>query len=256
MGKLDGKVAIISGAARGQGEAEARAFVAEGARVVLGDVLDAEGEQVATSLGAAATYVHLDVTQPADWERAVKTAHSDYGKLDVLVNNAGILRLGFIESQPLDEYLAVVNVNQIGCFLGMQAAIPALRANGGGSIVNTSSTSGFIGVAGLAAYTASKFAVRGMTKVAAIELGHHNIRVNSVHPGGIDTAMVAQDEFEGVDSDAIYGAQPIPRVGRPDEVAKLMVFLASDDSSYSTGSEFVCDGGLMAGPPIAGLDDD
>lgn len=254
MGKLDGKVAIVSGAARGQGEAEARAFVAEGARVVLGDVLDAEGEQVAAGLGAAATYVHLDVTQPTDWERVVKTALSEYGKLDVLVNNAGILRLGFIESQPLDEYLAVVNVNQVGCFLGMQAVIPALKANGGGSIVNTSSTSGFIGVAGLAAYTASKFAVRGMTKVAAMELGHDNIRVNSVHPGGIDTAMVALDEFDDVDSNAFYGAQPIPRVGRPDEVAKLMVFLASDDSSYSTGSEFVCDGGIMAGPPITGLD--
>ncbi len=254
MGKLDGKVAIVSGAARGQGEAEARAFVAEGASVVLGDVLDAEGEQVAADLGAAATYVHLDVTQPGDWERVVKTALSEYGKLDVLVNNAGILRLGLIESQPLDEYLAVVNVNQVGCFLGMQAVIPALKANGGGSIVNTSSTSGFIGVAGLAAYTASKFAVRGMTKVAAMELGHDNIRVNSVHPGGIDTAMVALDEFDDVDSDGFYSAQPIPRVGRPDEVAKLMVFLASDDSSYSTGSEFVCDGGIMAGPPITGLD--
>ena len=210
---------------------------------------------MAASLGDAAVYVHLDVTQPNDWERVVKTALSEFGKLDVLVNNAGILRLGFIESQPLDEYLAVVNVNQVGCFLGMQAAIPALKANGGGSIVNTSSTSGFIGVAGLAAYTASKFAVRGMTKVAAMELGHDNIRVNSVHPGGIDTAMVAMDEFDDVDSDAVYGAQPIPRVGRPDEVAKLMVFLASDDSSYSTGSEFVCDGGIMAGPPIAGLED-
>jgi len=186
----------------------------------------------------------------------VKTAGSEYGKLDVLINNAGILRLGFIESQPLEEYLAVVNVNQVGCFLGMQAAIPALKANGGGSIVNTSSTSGFIGVAGFGAHTPAKFAGRGVTKGAGVELGHHNIRVNSVHPGGIDTAMVAQDEFEGVDSDAIYGAQPIPRVGRPEEVAKLMVFLASDDSSYSTGSEFVCDGGIMAGPPIAGLDDD
>jgi 3alpha(or 20beta)-hydroxysteroid dehydrogenase len=255
MGKLDGKVALVSGAARGQGEAEARAFVAEGARVVLGDVLDAEGAAVAESLGDAAVYVHLDVTQPADWERAVKTATSQFGKLDVLVNNAGILLLGFIESQPLDDYLAVVNVNQVGCFLGMQAAIPALKANGGGAIVNTSSTSGYVGMAGLAAYTASKFAVRGMTKVAAMELGHDNIRVNSVHPGGIDTAMVAQEAFDEVDSDAMYGAQPIPRIGRPDEVAKLMVFLASDDSSYSTGSEFVCDGGMMAGPPVAGLEE-
>src|SRR5437764_7164342 len=146
MGKIDGKVAIISGAALGQGEAEARRFVAEGARVVLGDVLDTEGEAVAASLGDGAVYVHLDVTQPSDWERVVKTAVSEFGKLDVLINNAGILRLGFIESQPLDDYLAVVNVNQVGCFLGMQAVIPALKANGGGAIVNTSSTNGFIGV--------------------------------------------------------------------------------------------------------------
>ena len=160
---------------------------------------------MAASLGDAAVYVHLDVTQPNDWERVVKTALSEFGKLDVLVNNAGILRLGFIESQPLDEYLAVVNVNQVGCFLGMQAAIPALKANGGGSIVNTSSTSGLHRRSGLAAYTASKFAVRGMTKVAAMELGHDDIRVNSVHPGGIDTAMVAMEEFDDVDSDAVYG---------------------------------------------------
>ena len=250
MGKLDGKVAIISGAARGQGEAEARAFVAEGAKVVLGDVLDDLGEQAAKELGDDAVFVHLDVTKPADWKRAVDTAVSTFGKLDVLINNAGILVFGMIESQSLEDYMRVVNVNQVGCFLGMQAAIPALKANGGGAIVNTSSTSGYIGVGGLAAYTASKFAVRGMTKVAAMELGHHNIRVNSVHPGGIDTAMTQSPDFEDFDSDAVYAAQPIPRVGQPEEVAKMMVFLASDDSSYSTGSEFVLDGGLMAGPPL------
>ena len=250
MGKLDGKVALISGAARGQGEAEARAFVAEGAKVVLGDVLDDLGKQVADDLGDNAVYVHLDVTKPEDWQEAVRVATSTFGKLDVLVNNAGILRTGLIEQMSLDEYMAVVNVNQVGCWLGMKAAAPALKANGGGAIVNTSSTSGFIGMAGLTAYTASKFAVRGMTKCAAMELGHDNIRVNSVHPGGIDTEMVKRPEFEGLDSSAVYGAQPIPRIGQPEEVAKLMVFLASDDSSYCTGAEFLVDGGFTAGPPI------
>jgi 3alpha(or 20beta)-hydroxysteroid dehydrogenase len=254
MGRLDGKVAIVTGAARGQGEAEARMFVAEGAKVVLGDVLDDLGEKVAVDLGDDARYVHLDVTSPDDWKSAVDTAVSTFGKLDVLVNNAGILKLGLIESQPLDEYMAVVKVNQVGCFLGMQAAIPALKANGGGSIVNTSSTSGLVGTVGLAAYTASKFAVRGMTKVAAMELGHSNIRVNSVHPGGIDTDMVRLPEFGDIDSDTVYGAQPIPRVGQPEEIAKMMVFLASDDSSFSTGAEFVADGGFTCGPPLAHME--
>jgi 3alpha(or 20beta)-hydroxysteroid dehydrogenase len=253
VGKLDGKVALVSGAARGQGEAEAREFVAEGATVVLGDVLDELGAKVAADLGDAALYVHLDVTQPGDWKAAVETAMSTFGRLDILVNNAGILKLGMIESQPLDDYMAVINVNQVGCWLGMQAAVPALRAGGGGVIINTSSTSGLVGTIGLSAYTASKFAVRGMTKVAAMELGHDNIRVNSVHPGGIDTQMVKIPEFDNIDSDAVYGAQPIPRIGQPEEVARLMVFLASD-ATFSTGSEFVIDGGFTAGPPLAHME--
>jgi len=255
MGRLDGKVALVTGAARGQGEAEARMFVAEGAKVVLGDVLDDLGEKVAVDLGDDARYVHLDVTNPDDWKAAVDTAVSTFGKLNVLINNAGILKLGPIETQPLDEYMAVIRVNQVGCFLGMQAVIPALRAAGGGSIVNTSSVSGLIGTVGLAAYTASKFAVRGMTKVAAMELGHDNIRVNSVHPGGIDTAMVHLPEFDAIDDATTYGAQPIPRIGQPEEIAKMMVFLASDDSSFSTGAEFIADGGYTAGPPLQHMTD-
>jgi 3alpha(or 20beta)-hydroxysteroid dehydrogenase len=253
MGRLDGKVALVTGAARGQGEAEARMFVAEGAKVVLGDVLDDLGEKVAIDLGDDARYVHLDVTNPEDWKAAVDTAVSTFGKLDVLINHAGILKLGPIETQPLDEYMAVIKVNQVGCFLGMQAAIPALKAAGGGAIVNTSSVSGLIGTVGLAAYTASKFAVRGMTKVAAMELGHSNIRVNSVHPGGVDTEMLKLPEFGELDNSGVYAAQPIPRVAQPEEIAKMMVFLASDDSSFSTGSEFVVDGGYTAGPNVPGL---
>jgi 3alpha(or 20beta)-hydroxysteroid dehydrogenase len=199
--------------------------------------------------------VHLDVSNPDDWKGAVDTARSTFGKLNVLINNAGILRLGAIETQPLEEYLAVINVNQVGCFLGMQAVIPAMREAGGGSIVNTSSVSGLIGTVGLAAYTASKFAIRGMTKVAAMELGHSNIRVNSVHPGGVDTAMVHLPEFDTIDDATVYGSQPIPRIGQPEEIAKLMLFLASDDSSFSTGAEFVADGGYTCGPPLAHMDD-
>jgi 3alpha(or 20beta)-hydroxysteroid dehydrogenase len=253
VGRLDGKVALISGAARGQGEAEARAFAAEGARLVLGDVLDDLGEKLAIDIGGAAVYQHLDVTDAADWSSAVALAVSRFGGLNVLVNNAGILRLGTIEDLPLDEYMAVVEVNQVGCFLGMKAAIPALKQAGGGVIINTSSTSGFVGMPGLTAYTASKFAVRGMTKCAAMELGHLGIRVNSVHPGGIDTDMTRLPEWKDVDKDLVYRSQPIARIGRPEEVAGLMVFLASDDSSYCTGAEFLVDGGMTAGPPIPGL---
>jgi 3alpha(or 20beta)-hydroxysteroid dehydrogenase len=253
MGKLDGKVALVTGAARGQGEAEARVFALEGAKVVLGDVLDDLGERVAKEIGENAVYRHLDVTSQDDWDGAVDTATSVFGQLNVLVNNAGILKVGLIESMSREDYMAIINVNQVGCFLGMQTAVPALRAAGGGSIINTSSTNGLIGLPGLGAYTASKFAVRGMTKCAAMELGRHGIRVNSVHPGGIDTEMVRLPEFGGAQQKNAYSWQPIPRIGQPEEVAKLMVFLASDDSSYCTGSEFIIDGGFTAGPIVPGL---
>lgn len=254
MGKLDGKVAIVSGGARGQGEAEVRAFVDEGARVVFGDVLDEPGREIATELGDAVLYEHLDVRLPGDWDSIVRTTLDRFGQVDILVNNAGILRVRMLDGHSLEDYLEIVHVNQVGCFLGMRAVAPPMKAQRSGSIINTSSTSGFVGTVGLVAYTATKFAVRGMTKVAAMELGHFGIRVNSVHPGGIDTEMVKQPEFGDLDSDMIYGAQPIPRIGRPEEVARLMVFLASDDSSFSTGAEFLCDGGYLTGPPVVGID--
>jgi 3alpha(or 20beta)-hydroxysteroid dehydrogenase len=246
MGRLDGKVAIITGAARGQGEAEARMFVSEGARVLLGDVLDDLGERVAIDLGEAAVYLHLDVTRPDDWERAVAAARSMFGKLDILINNAGVFRSGLIESQSLEDYLAVVNVNQVGCWLGMKAVIPSLKSNGGGVIINTSSVGGFIGAAGCSAYVASKFAVRGMTKCAAAELANHNIRVNSVHPARIDTPMVNPELQQTTGgTEVALARQLIRRIGQPEEVAALMVFLASD-ATFSTGSEFMIDGGQLA----------
>ncbi len=165
------------------------------------------------------------------------------------MNNAGILRHHVIEDHPLDEYLDVIRVNQVGCFLGMRAAVPAMRASGGGSIVNTASVAGLVGNAGLVAYTASKFAVRGMTKVAAVELGRYGIRVNSIHPGGVDTAMVRTGVFGDRDPSTAYSYLPLGRIGTVDEVAAMALFLASDESSFSTGSEFVLDGGSTAGAP-------
>ncbi len=252
--RLIGKIALISGAARGQGAAEARAFVAEGAKVVLGDVLDDEGQVLAKELGDSAVFVHLDVTSESDWAGAVQAAVDTFGSLNVLVNNAGIMRLGPLDSQPTDDYRAVIEVNQFGCYFGMRAAVPALRAAGGGSIINTSSINGFIGLAGTTAYGASKFAVRGMTRTAALELGHDGIRVNAVCPGTIDTAMVSSPEFEHVDKDAYFADQPVPRIGRPEEIAAMMIFLASDESSFCTGAEYVVDGGALAGHVIAGTE--
>ncbi|MBM3673136.1 MAG: glucose 1-dehydrogenase [Actinobacteria bacterium] len=255
MGRLDGKIAIVTGGARGQGEAEVREFVDQGAQVVFGDVLDERGEKVAADLGGAATYQHLDVASEADWDAIVATTIEQHGRIDVLVNNAGILRVRMLEGHTLDDYMEIININQVGCFLGMRAVTPQMKQQRGGSIINTSSTSGFVGTLGLVAYTASKFAVRGMTKVAAMELGHFGIRVNSVHPGGIATEMLGQPEFANLDQSNAYNGQPIPRIGTPEEVAKMMVFLASDDSSFSTGSEFMIDGGYLTGPTIPGLGD-
>ena len=246
-GRLDGKVALISGGSRGQGEAHARLFVAEGARVMLGDLLHEDGEKVAASLGEAARYEPLDVTREEDWQRIVESTTREFGRLDVLVNNAGILRYGPLEHTPAEEYRQVVEVNQVGSFLGIKSVIPAMRASGGGSIVNISSAAGLTGVGGVVSYASSKWAVRGMTKVAALELGGDNIRVNSLHPGMVDTPMVARDNFDNVDQDASMQKQPIKRVARPEEMSRLVLFLASDESAYCTGAEFIADGGSTAG---------
>lgn len=243
---LDGRVALVTGAARGQGEAEARLLAARGASVVLCDVLDDEGRAVAESIGGAARYVHLDVADSASWRDAVASCE----RLDVLVNNAGIIRTGSVESMAEADYVEVFRINQLGCFLGMQAAIPALRASGNASIVNVSSLAGMTGVVNTVAYGATKWAIRGMTKTAALELGHDGIRVNSVHPGSIDTPMVRAG-FEHLDVDAIHASLPVPRQGRVEDVAEVVAFLASDASAYMTGTELVVDGGSLAGRPKA-----
>jgi len=252
MGKLDGRVALITGAARGQGEAEARLFAAEGAKVVLGDVLDEPGKRVAESIGAAAIYLHHDVASEESWKAAIGAAVSKWGRLDVLVNNAGILHIAAIVQLELADYMRVVNVNQVGCLLGMKHAIPVMAKTGGGSIVNISSTAGFEGQPGLAAYVSTKWAIRGMTKCAAIECGSLGIRVNSIHPGAINTHMGRSDAkgFETIDPVNIFKKLPLGRVGEPIEVAKLALFLSSDDSSYCTGGEYTADGGWLTGRPM------
>jgi 3alpha(or 20beta)-hydroxysteroid dehydrogenase len=254
VGRLDGKVALITGGARGMGKSHVRHFAAEGARVVFGDVLDAKGAAVAAQLGpGCCRYVHHDVTSEADWAAAVATTLEAFGRLDVLVNNAGVLRFGSIADMPLADFRHIMDVNAVGCWLGMKAVIGPMTAAGGGSIINISSVEGFTGAAGLSAYSASKFAIRGMTKVAAQELGHFGIRVNSVHPGGVLTSMVLEAAETRATREADDGADfiksmPLARFAEPAEISRLVAFLASDEASYSTGSEFVADGGILSGP--------
>ena len=244
MGRLDGKVAIITGGARGQGAAEARLFAAEGARVVIGDVLDDVGTAVAEELGSqAAAYRHLDVTDEAQWTAAVALTEDRFGPVTVLVNNAGILMFQAIDRTERADFERILQVNLTGVFLGIKAVTPSMAKAGGGSIVNISSTAGLTGLPYLGAYVASKWAVRGLSKAAAIDLGHKGIRVNSVHPGGIDTPMVA-----GTSPDApFYKRLPVPRMGSAEEVAAAVLFLASDEAAYIAGAELAIDGGATCG---------
>ena len=245
MGRLEGKTALITGGARGQGAAEARLFAEEGANVVLTDVLDEDGERTADAIGA--DYLHHDVTSEAEWAAAVAHAVALHGGIDVLVNNAGIYAQTTLIGGDLEEYRRVIEVNQVGVFLGMREVAPVMIERGGGSIINISSVGGMRGGGGSFAYTASKWAVRGMTKSAAVRLGPHGIRVNSIHPGLIDTPMLGETRMANPDTlEQMLGQIPLGRIAQPEEVAKLALFLASDDSAYSTGSEFLVDGGLMA----------
>jgi cyclopentanol dehydrogenase len=248
MGRLDGKVALISGGARGQGAAEAQLLAREGAKVVFGDILDAEGRQVEAGIRAAggeATYVHLDVTNEASWRAAVDTAVSRYGALHVLVNNAGIYMRKRIEETTEDDLDQILAVNVKGVFLGVKHALPAMRRAGGGSIINISSVAGLVGNPnGSPIYTTSKGAVRLFTKATAMQHARENIRCNSIHPGPIDTAML--DETAGGRSAAMLGRVPLGRVGTVEDIAYGVLYLASDESSFVTGSELVIDGGMTA----------
>src|ERR1700744_2629805 len=242
MGRVDGKVAVISGGARGMGAAHARMLVGEGAKVVVGDILDDDGKKLADDIGESSRYGHLDVTQPDEWEAAVSTAVNDFGKLNVLVNNAGIVALGLLGQFNLEKWHKVIDVNLNGTFHGIQAAVEPMKAAGGGSIINVSSIEGLRGAVMVHPYVASKWAVRGLSKSAALELAAHNIRVNSIHPGFIRTPMTKHFPDNMV-------TVPLGRPGVAAEVATFVLFLASDESSDSAGAEFVMDGGLVNAVP-------
>jgi 3alpha(or 20beta)-hydroxysteroid dehydrogenase len=254
MSRLKGKVAIVTGGARGMGEATVRLFIEHGAKVVIGDVLDEPGQALAKELGANAAFVHMDVSSSADWAGAVAKAQQ-FGPLNVVVNNAAIVHMASIKDTTEEDYMRVLRINLLGTFLGVQAAIEPMKAAGGGSIINVSSIDGLQSKNSLSAYSSSKWGVRGLTKSAAIELGQYGIRVNTVHPGGIFTVMGGRSDANQDPSsmDAFYAEHPIPRVGLPHEVANVTLFLATDEGSYCTGSEFIADGGWNAGLRQPGL---
>lgn len=247
MGRLSGKVAIITGAAQGMGEAHAKAFVEHGAKVILTDLNAAAGQALADSLGDAAIFVAQDVTKKADWDHVLATAEAAFGLVNVLVNNAGVIgKIAATIDLAEADYRFVTDINQIGVYLGMQTVLPSMIKAGGGSIVNISSIAGMVAIYGSPnlAYVGSKFAVRGMTKQVAVEYGKDNVRCNSIHPGYIRTPMMAAaTDEEGGDA---LGMIPLNRLADPREVSNLAIFLASDESSFITGMEHVIDGGMTA----------
>ena len=248
--RLDGKVALITGGAKGQGREEAKLFAKEGAKIVLGDILDNLGQEVAKDIqdtGGEATYVHLDVTNEADWKSSIKIVLQKYGRLDILVNNAGILIRKGIEDTTTEDWSRIMDINAKGAFLGIKSAIPVMRKSGGGSIINISSTAGLVASpSGSASYTASKGAVRLLTKSTAIQYAHENIRCNSVHPGPIDTDMIQDSITDPTKLTERMDRLPMGRFGTAEEVAFGVLYLASDESSFVTGSELVIDGGHTA----------
>lgn len=243
MTRLSGKIVIVTGGARGMGAAHARRFVAEGAQVVITDLNEEAGQELALELGEQALFIKQDVTKADDWANVISTAENKFGHVNVLVNNAGISISSNIEHMTEEQYRKIIDINQVSVFLGIKAVLASMKQAGGGSIVNISSINGLVG--GAPGYTDSKFAVRGITKAAAIEFAQYGIRVNSVHPGVIETPMVTEgDAVEQIK--AFAKMIPLQRMAQSEEITNLVLFLASDESSYSTGSEFVADGGLTA----------
>ena len=240
---LEGRTALVTGAARGIGAAIARRLHADGANVVVSDVLTTEGEALVGSLGTRALFVHHDVGDEAAWQQAIAAAVQRFGALHVLVNNAGIYEPGAVGETTVEAFERMVRVNQTGTFLGMKCALEPLRAAGGGSIVNVSSIAGVMGFPGACAYVGTKWAVRGMTKTAAVEFAPHHIRVNSVHPGFIDTPMLAANQAEA--NAAGVEATPLKRIGQPDDIAAAVAYLAGDGASFVTGTELLVDGGYV-----------
>ena len=253
MKRFENRTVIVTGSARGMGASHARGFVAEGANVVISDVLEEEGQALADELGDHAIFSHLDVTNDVDWAATVAAAEDAFGPVSVLVNNAGIVRFGQIEETEPAVWRKVLEINLTGGYLGIRAVVSSMRKAGGGAIVNVSSGAGFTATFGLAAYVASKWGVRGLTKTAALELGHDNIRVNSIHPGAIRTPILAANAPDAAAMAATMqgagvGLSAIPRIAEPEEITRMVLFVASDDASFSTGSEFIADGGLLLGP--------
>src|SRR6266404_1902192 len=253
MKRFDNRTVIVTGGARGMGASFARGFVAEGANVVIADVLEQEGWTLADELGDQAMFSRLAVTSDAGWAATVAAAENAFGPVSVLINNAGIVRFGVIAETEPAVWRQVLDINLTGTYLGIRAVAPSMRKAGGGAIVNISSGAGFTATFGLAAYVSSKWAVRGLTKTAALELGHDNIRVNSIHPGAIRTPILAKDAPDAAPMAATMegagvGLSAIPRVAEPDEITRMVLFVASDESSFSTDSEFIADGGLLLGP--------
>jgi 3alpha(or 20beta)-hydroxysteroid dehydrogenase len=245
MQRLAGKVALVTGAARGIGEGIVRRFVAEGARVMISDVLDAEGQALAEELGQG--YIHPDVTNRGQWDAAIAATEARFGKLDTLVNNAGVIVFKKLDDLSEAEIRRIIDINLIGTMIGAQAAIPALERAGGGSITNMSSADGIAGANSLTAYCASKFGVRGFTKALALELGPRGIRVNSIHPGGIVTPLSNPGNHPRELVDQAYLIYPAQRAGDPHDIGAAAAYLASDDASYCIGTELLVDGGLVAG---------
>ncbi len=253
MKRLDNVVALVTGGSRGIGEGIVRRFVAEGAHVMIGDVLDAEGSALAASLGEQAGFIHLDVTRRADWDGAIAATEKQFGKLNCLVNNAGVLVFKRLDDLSEEEMRRIIDVNLIGTMIGTQAAVPAIERAGGGSIVNMSSADGISGANSLTAYCASKFGVRGFTKACALELGHRGIRVNSIHPGGIHSPMSNPTNVPRDLYDQGYWIYPAQKSGDPEDIGAAAAYLASDDARYCIGTELSVDGGLNAGHYYMGM---